>query len=213
MGILRKLEIVKGENLIAGRIFEELFPSFFDIKYQKPSDYINKTWTAYESVKHEKVKVGQEKNINGKIFEIILSTLLVREEITPIFINSKIAFVPNINYDIILCSEEKGPICLSAKTSCRERYKQADLEAQALKNVHRKSLSFLITLSEKDASDINKKIDFGDVMGLNKIIYARNNDFDEFMRTIKQFKFIDSPVKKVIESNQIITSEKIKNLK
>jgi hypothetical protein len=209
MGILKKLDIVKGNELVASTIFEDLFPNFFDIKYNAPSEYVNIIWNAYEEVRSQVVSKDAERNINGKIFEFILSTLLVRENICPVFLSAKVAFVPNINYDIMLYSEERGPICLSAKTSFRERYKQADLEAIALKYVHRKSLSYLVTLSESDAIDVTAKIKKGDVIGLDEVIHAKAGDLDRLIHNLKQFKFTDTPTKKVIESNQIITAEKI----
>ncbi len=190
-----------------------MFPNFFDIKYKKPSDYVNTIWNAYENVRSKKVSKDAERNVNGKIFEFILSTLLVRENIYPVFLSAKVAFVPNINYDIMLYSEERGPICLSAKTSFRERYKQADLEAIALKYVHRKSLSYLVTLSDSDANDVTAKIKKGDVIGLDEVIYARGIEIDKLIQNLKQYKFTDAPTKKVIESNQIITADKIEAVK
>jgi hypothetical protein len=47
MAILNNLNIVKGNNTKAGKIFENLFPSFFDIEYSKPSEYIKIYWGAY----------------------------------------------------------------------------------------------------------------------------------------------------------------------
>jgi len=40
---------------------------------------------------------------------------------------------------------------LTIKTSLRERYKQADLEGLALKQVYRKSKTYLITLSGQES--------------------------------------------------------------
>ena len=92
------------------------------------------------------------------IFEYILATLFVREGILPLYLSAKVAFVPNVIYDLMLFTSERGPICLSAKTSLRERYKQADLESIALKYVHRKALSFLLTLEENEAKSVKKKL-------------------------------------------------------
>ena len=43
----------------------------------------------------------------------------------------------------------------------RERYKQADLEAIALKYVHRKALSYLVTLEANEAKSVKAKIKSG----------------------------------------------------
>lgn len=214
MGVLKELNIVKSDDGQASMIFEQLFPSFLDLEYKTPSDYVNMYWDAYLNIRVDKIDNEQtRRGVNGKIFEYIIATLLIREEIFPIFINAKVAFVPNINYDILLYSEENGPICLSAKTSFRERYKQADLEAMALKNVHRISRSFLLTLDDHDASTLSKKILKGDTFGLNDVIVATSDKFNEFISELKEYSFSLSPSVSVIESNQIITKESLLNLK
>jgi len=131
----------------------------------------------------------------------------------PLYISAKVAFVPNVIYDLMFYTTERGPICISAKTSLIERYKQADLEAIALKYVHRKALSYLVTLEEKEAKSVKEKIKSGDVIGLDNVVVATNNEFNLLIDELKTYKFSEPPTVKVIESNQIITSEKMKNLK
>lgn len=134
--MLRNLGIVIGKNNKTEKIFNELFSGFMEFEYDKPSDYINSFWIKY--------KAYPEKNssVNGIMFEYILASLCIREGILPINLNAKVAFVPNVLYDFIFYSSEKGPICWSVKTSLRERYKQADLESMALKNVQK---SFMLS--------------------------------------------------------------------
>lgn len=210
MGILKDLNIVKAEEGQASTIFENLFPSFIDLECKCPSDYVWKYWNAYEAIREKEIPNEQtRRGVNGKIFEYIICTALVRERILPIFVNAKVAFVPNINYDLLLYSKENGPICLSAKTSFRERYKQADLEAMALKNVHRISKSYLITLSDEDAEQVSKKIIKGDTFGLDDVVVATSGRFDQFISELKCFNFSLSPNVSVIESNQIITIDNV----
>ncbi len=210
MGILQNLNIVRGNENQASTIFEELFPNFLQLEYDNPANYIQQYWNAYCEIRDEKIPNEQtRRGINGKIFEYIICTLLIRENILPIFINAKVAFVPNINYDILLYSQESGPICLSAKTSFRERYKQADLEAMALKNVHRISKSYLLTLSDDEAEQISKKIIKGDTFGLDDVIVATSEKFNQFVLELKSLTFALSPSVEVIQSNQIITRESL----
>ena len=212
MGLLQDLDIVKGDNTLAAGIFEDLHPSFMDIKYEKPSKYIATYWNSYLAVRDEKLDNDQQKRgVNGKVFEYIIATLLVREKIFPVYMNAKVAFVPNINYDILLYSTDKGPICLSAKTSFRERYKQADLESIALKYVHRRSQCFLITLSNEDANMVNTKQRAGDVIGLDQAVCATHKDFDNMISNIKNLNLVESPSINVIESTQIVTEQKIRH--
>ncbi len=207
MGKLNELSITIGKSNKAEMIFDELFPNFLEVEYDKPSDYISQYWKAYQ--KHSE----GNNNLNGKIFEYILATLCVREGIIPIYMSAKVAFVPNVIYDLMFYTTERGPICFSAKTSLRERYKQADLESIALKYVHRKALSYLITLEEKEAKSVKEKIKSGDVIGLDDVIVATSTEFDILIEELKKFDFSEPPTVKVIESNQIITQEKVDKIK
>ena len=77
---------------------------------------------------------------------------------------------------------------LSAKTSLRERYKQADLEGIALKYVHRKAKSYLLTLSTREANTLKEKIKDGQIIGIDKIIDINTDDINELVAYIKTFK-------------------------
>ena len=218
MSILQDLGITVGKNKKVAQIFEGLHPDFWQIKYKKPSEYISRYWNLYvdaRGVKNVEEEDGEKKNgnsSNGKIFEYILATLLIREDILPIYLNAKVAFVPNVNYDIMLYTAERGPVCISAKTSLRERYKQADLEAIALKYVHRRALAYLLTLDANEAKSVKAKIKSGDVIGLDDVIVATSPEFDAFIASLKTLVYSDPPTVKVIESNQIITREKVAQL-
>lgn len=211
MGLLQDLDIVKGDSTKAGGIFEGLFPSFMEVPYTLPSEYISIYWNAYLEKRDTLLDNEQQKRgVNGKIFEIIIATLLIREKVYPIYMNANVAFVPNINYDLLLYSTDRGPICLSAKTSFRERYKQADLEAIAMKYVHRRSKCFLITLSERDANMVNAKQKIGDVIGLDRAVCATHKDFDDVIAEIKELNLVETPKIKVITTKQVVTEDKVR---
>ena len=207
MGKLNDLRITIGRDNKAELIFDSLFPNFLEVEYDKPNEYIQQYWNAY--IQHPE----RNNNLNGKVFEYILATLCVREGILPIYMSAKVAFVPNVIYDLMFYTNERGPICWSVKTSLRERYKQADLEAIALKYVHRKALSYLITLEENEARSVKAKIKNGDVIGLDDVIIATKEEFNELAAELKEFEFSEPPTVKVIESNQIITEEKVNRIK
>ncbi|MDD3721585.1 MAG: hypothetical protein PHW92_03720 [Lutibacter sp.] len=204
--MLNELGIVIGDNTKAGNLFEKLFPNFMEFEYKKPSEYINVFWKKYES------QTDRNSNLNGKMFEYILASLCIREGILPLYMSAKVAFVPNVIYDLMFYTTERGPICLSVKTSLRERYKQADLESIALKYVHRKALSYLITLNESEAYSVKTKIRTGDVIGLDEVIVATNSEFDDLIVKLRELKFEEPPTIKVIESTQIVTIEKVRTL-
>jgi hypothetical protein len=201
--MLKKLGIVVGEDKKVAGLFEKIIPDFRLIKYATPSEYVSICWDKY------KENADLSNNQNGKMFEYILATLCIREEILPLYLSAKVAFVPNVIYDLMFYSTERGPICWSVKTSLRERYKQADLEAIALKYVHRKALCYLVTLSVEEARNVKEKIKTGDVIGLDDVVVATKPEFDLMIEELKKFEFAEPPMVKVVESNQVITAEKV----
>ena len=146
---------------------------------------------------------------NGNVFEGLLATILYLNKILPLYQQAKLAFVPNVEFDFVAYSIEFGPIVLSAKTSLRERYKQADLEGMMLRQVHRKAKSFLITLNVEEAKSVNQKIGDGKVLGLDRVVVATNSEFDELLEELKTYSYeepkpepiIVSPMSKVIKAS------------
>jgi len=183
MSRLHDLNIIS-TNGKSAELFEELFPKILENNYSSPSSFIKKNWAVYKN------DPTGNSNVNGAIFEYLLASIFYLEGIKPIFFQAQVVFVPNVNFDFLCYSKEFGPIVFSAKTSLRERYKQADLEAMALKNVHRKSKSYLITLNETEANSVNKKIASGDVIGIDEVIVASSFNFDELLRSMKEYSFI-----------------------
>lgn len=204
--MLKELGILVGNETKAGSAFESLFPNFMEVEYARPSEYVRTYWKRYQKL------LDANSNLNGKVFEYILATLCIRENILPLYLSAKVAFVPNVIYDLMFYTSERGPICWSLKTSLRERYKQADLESIALKYVHRKALSFLITLDKREARGVKEKIKTGDVIGLDNVIVATEPEFDQLVADLKTFQFEIPPTVKVIESSQVVTKEKVKSI-
>lgn len=181
---LHDLGFVKDENKDSAKTFWDLFWDFELVNYSTPSEYIKKYWDEYISKR-------TNTSLNWKVFELVLWTLMYREGLVPLYIWAKVAFVPNVNYDFMLYSKEFWPICISAKTSLRERYKQADLEAIALKYVHRKSKSFLLTMDEKEANSVKQKIKKWDVIGLDDVVLWDMKEFDELITYLKTLIFCE----------------------
>lgn len=193
MGILVDRGIAANDNATTA-IFEGLFPdkTFNDIQYKTPQEYISIYWDAYTNSPQylAKVRAGKPVGVtNGKIFEYIIYTLLIREGIVPFYTQARVTFVPAIDFDTILYKEENGqhvPYCLSMKTSLRERWKQADLEGEALKNVHRKAKCYLLTIESNEAQSIKGKIVSGDAIGIDECIDCNTKDIDRLIYQLKK---------------------------
>lgn len=203
MKLLRKLQIIsKNSKSKSSKLFVEMFPekTFLDIDYKNPSEYVMKYWNAYKD------KGYNDKAVNGAFFELIIRTLFIREGLLPMYLQAKVAFIPNVIYDLILYNKEHGPIAISLKTSLRERRKQADLEAIALKYVHRKSICYLISLDSQEVEISKKEIQNGELLGLDNVILANGKEFDDLIDNLKKKTFTESGSVEVITSNQIVTS-------
>lgn len=160
---------------------------FMSVSVPAPHEYVKTCWNNYKS---NCPKKEQEQALNGKIFEAIIATCFYREGVLPFFLQAQVTFVPNVDFDIVLFKDmQRSPIGISLKTSLRERYKQADLEAVALKYVHRNAENYLISLQSGEVDSVKQKLLHGDLLGLNKIIAADMPEFDEMIDYLKSIKF------------------------
>ncbi|MFH0984497.1 MAG: hypothetical protein V1882_03060 [Candidatus Omnitrophota bacterium] len=182
---------------ITQKVIREIVADPFADPSATESVFILKHWLQYKE-KHPK----GEQSLNGNVFEALVEMTLKRKGITPFYKQASLSFVPNVNYDYMLYTVEYGPVSLSLKTSLRERYKQADLEALALKNIHRKSKSFLISLDEREC--ILRKQKLADMMAIDDVIYAFSPAYDELLNSLKSLTITESPVVKVIASGKKI---------
>ena len=199
--MLKKLGIVKSKTKGYHIFMEHIAPDFMS-NTMGPSEYVRYCWNNYENS-------GVERNnsLNGTIFELIIATLFVKEGILPLHLQAQVAFVPNVNFDAVLYTHETGPIGLSLKTSLRERYKQADLEAVALKYVHRKAENYLLTMDREEADSVSRKIATGAVLGLDKAVLASSDEFDSFVNNLKSKAFVSPGSVEIITASRIITEQ------
>lgn len=166
---------------------EHIAQDFMSVSALTPHEYVKTCWNNYKS---NCPKGEQEQALNGKIFEAIISTCFYREGVLPFFLQAQVTFVPNVDFDIVLFKDmQHSPIGISLKTSLRERYKQADLEAVALKYVHHTAENYLISLQSGEVDSVKQKLLHGDLLGLNKIIAADMPEFDVMIDYLKSIKF------------------------
>lgn len=195
MGELVNQGIAKNETA-STRLFDNLLvgETFMTIQYESPKDYVKQYWDALE-------RAGQP-NLHGNIFEYIIYSLLFRENIRPFYTQAKVAFVPNVNFDALLYNQS-APISLSLKTSLRERYKQADLEAVALRYIYRRSKSYLLTMDTREANVQKAKILSGDIMGLDAIIDCNSEDINQLVAELKKMQFTTSIKIDAVQGNLV----------
>jgi hypothetical protein len=182
---------------VAAKVIRKVQPDLNSIPYSKPSLYVDELWSRIQSS-------GMSSNMNGVAFELILACVLIREELFPFYMSAEVQFVPNARFDLMFYSEEIGPIVLSAKTSLRERYKQADLESLALRAVYRRSKTFLITLEEREAKGVQEKIDSGEVTSLNACVVASEPGFDGLIGELHEYTMIEAPTLPIVNRGRFV---------
>ncbi len=134
----------------------------------------------------------RQRPINGKVFECLVLDALWAHGIRPAYHQARVEHVPHVVYDIVLY-HPKRPVVLSCKTSLRERWKQADLEGLALKQVYRAAQSVLITLSNEGRA-VQRYIHDSNVIGLDSciVIAEGRDDFDRLMDDLRDSNFTEA---------------------
>lgn len=158
-----------------------------------PSQFIDFYWAKYQE------EFSSNNSVNGGVFEQLLVIALVRQGIEPVYVQAKLAFVPNVILDIVLYNR-KTPITISAKTTLRERWKQADLEAMATKYVHRNAKCYVITLSEKEV--LARRKSENSYMGIDDFVLAHTVEFDNLLDELKQIQISESESIKIITTDE-----------
>jgi hypothetical protein len=157
-----------------------------NFKVEAYSDWILTKWT--------EINLGEslDNNTRGSVFETLIGICLLHAGITPFFRQAEVTYVNNARFDFLLWEDGWNPIALSIKTSLRERYKQAELEAGALKNVHQKSKNYLITLSSREVAARRQKLNSSrEYSKLDGYVLVDNDsaDLDELILFLSSKKF------------------------
>jgi len=131
----------------------------------------------------------KDRGPSGKIFELLVVEALCSAGVENVYHQASVLNVPNVRYDIVLF-HPKYPTVISCKTSLRERWKQADLEGVAFKQIYRRGQSILATMST-EGYRIQEKIETGDVNGLDAcvVIEKDSEKFQDMLERLAATKF------------------------
>lgn len=162
-----------------------------------PSEFIVTYWNYYQH------HYPSKRTTNGAIFENLIILAFARAGIEPIYYQTAITYVPTALFDVVLYERDsegnEKPIALSIKTSLRERWKQADLEAAALKQVHKEAECYLLSMSEIEIGV--RKRQAAPYAGLDEFILASGGDFDNFVDYLTTKSFVEAGKFPVIKSS------------
>ena len=176
---LIKLQRGGGKNKTS-EIYQGVLDSIEE--YGKPHIFVKDGYSLY------KAKHKSNPSTNGRIFEFLICETLAQAGVVPFYYQTQFAFVPNADFDVALY-DPVDPVVLSMKVSLRERYKQADLEGGALRQVYRRAKCYLITLSNDEALGIRRKIQNGDINGLDRCVLANEEEYTELIDELKLKNF------------------------
>lgn len=159
------------------------------VEYTTPHQFISEAYLEYRNT------YKSTASTNGRLFEYLVCETLAQEGIVPFYYQARFEHVPNADFDVVLYHRSR-PVILTMKVSMRERYKQAVLEGWALWQVYRNAETWLITLHEKEAENVQRKIDDGEIVGVNGCILASTPEFDNLLGCLgdREFQLAQSVV-------------------
>lgn len=153
-----------------------------NVKYTSPHQFVSTTYAKY-------LKSGSTTaSTNGRLFEYLVCESLAQEGITPFYYQARFEHVPNADFDVVLY-HRSSPVVLTMKVSMRERYKQSVLEGSALWQVYRNAETWLITLEAKEAPNVQRKIETGEIVGVNGCILASTPEYNKLLNSLKTRQF------------------------
>jgi hypothetical protein len=142
-------------------------------------------------------------SMSGSWLEWATLIALKERKLLPAYWQAEFAKVPDNFNDVTLWSKEHGPVIISCKTSLRERYKQADLEAVALRQHFPNAKFFLLTVDadKKHVARIRKKIADKELLALQTLYDETNVDeLFEFLKTLT----LTAPDAKVLRRSAVV---------
>jgi hypothetical protein len=103
---------------------------YMKINYQQLNRYFNQN----------NINSQSRKAISGKINEYLILLYFRNKNITNLYPQVNLFFIPDIKFDLVLFTQKKRIIAFNFKTCLRERYKQAMIEGQQLKKGAKEAL-------------------------------------------------------------------------
>jgi hypothetical protein len=165
------------------------------------SDFMKDAWAHYELYREalatrEGKRVQDYGSLNGSVFQALVEQALFAHGIQPIYCQAQMAFIAVAVYDIIVYTEERGPVNLSLKTTIRERWKQADLEGAALKNVHKRTKVYVVNNSPDETAV--RRNDLHNCIGIDEYVVVTTTELDELIERLRTWKPVPAPTTPLI---------------
>jgi len=160
------------------------------------SNFMQAAWMEYEryviELAHREGKQPDSyKSLNGGVFQALVEAVLLAKGVRPFYSQARMNFIAVAIYDIIVYTRDRGPINLSLKTTIRERWKQADLEGAALKNVHKRSRVYVVNNSPAETRV--RRGDLHNCIAIDDYIVCSDSAFDRLIEDLLSWEPITAP--------------------
>lgn len=160
------------------------------------SKFMQEAWKEYERyvselAQREGKQTESYKSLNGGVFQALIEAVLLARGVRPFYSQARMTFIAVAIYDIIVYTRDRGPINLSLKTTIRERWKQADLEGAALKNVHKRSRVYVVNNSPGETRV--RREDLHNCIAIDDYIVCSDSAFDRLIEDLLTWKPITAP--------------------
>ncbi|MBK6760842.1 MAG: hypothetical protein IPH85_06405 [Ignavibacteria bacterium] len=150
-------------------------------------------------------KTSASRNANGSTFEYAIASVLLSRHISPFYVQANILHVDGVSFDFVLFRAGLDPIVISAKTSLRERWKQAELEGRVLKSVYTKALCYLVTMDEGQADNIQSKVEKREAVGIDRVVRANKIGFSELISELTSHTYKEAVVQPPVLKSRIVS--------
>lgn len=120
----------------------------------------------------------------GSVLELIVSATIARANIGPFVRNAESDLVPTHRMDIWFETASGTPIVISCNAKLKERWRNENLAAYALKLRVPQAKWFVVTADEHEASTCNGRISAGVVKYLDGCFTFRSGEFRSLLRTL-----------------------------
>ncbi|WP_334347470.1 hypothetical protein [Candidatus Phytoplasma prunorum] len=146
--------------------------------------HLNQYFTTYQ------YNSQSQKVIRGKINEYLILFYFQHRRITNLYPQASLFYIPDIKFDLVLFEIKKRIVVFSMKTTLRDRYKIAILEAQQLKKLDTRFEFYLLTNNTTEAQRLQHKISTGKVPMINQVVNLFDPSADIFFKQLNQRHFV-----------------------
>jgi hypothetical protein len=122
----------------------------------------------------------------GAAMELVVSLSLVRHGVAPFARTVDSAQVPTHRIDFWMETVDGSPIVLSSNVKVKERWRNENLAAYALKIAFPSASWYLVTEDEADASRCRDRIAAGEVKFLDGAFSFRSKEFGVFVEQLQE---------------------------